>query len=108
MLAYVDDILFLGPNMSLLQSKKKLFIEQWECRNLGDCKEFLWMWIQLKNSKIYIDQTVYLQKVLEHFGQTGDAQFPTVWQMRHPCDTFKKLRHGNYEPQQSLVNNIKV
>ena len=29
------------------------------------------MRIQRKNSKIYIDQTVYLQKVLERFGQTN-------------------------------------
>ena len=29
------------------------------------------MCIQRKNSKIYIDQTVYLQKVLERFGQTN-------------------------------------
>ena len=28
MLAYVDDILFLGPDTSLLQSKKKLFMER--------------------------------------------------------------------------------
>jgi len=43
MLAYVDDILFMGPNKSLLMSKKALFMEQWECRDLGECKEFLQM-----------------------------------------------------------------
>jgi len=43
MLAYVDDILFMGPNKSLLMSKKTLFMEQWKCRDLGECKEFLQM-----------------------------------------------------------------
>jgi len=43
MLAYVDDILFMGPNKSLLMSKKALFMEQWECCDLGECKEFLQM-----------------------------------------------------------------
>ena len=71
MLAYVDDILFLGPNTSLLQSKKKLFMEQWECLDLGECKEFLRMRVQRKSNKIYIDQTAYLQKVLERFGLTN-------------------------------------
>jgi hypothetical protein len=40
---YVDDILFVGPNSSFIQSKKKLFMAKWECHDLGDCKEFLRM-----------------------------------------------------------------
>jgi hypothetical protein len=71
MIAYVDDILFMGPNKSLLASKKALFMEQWECRDLGDCKEFLRMRIQRKNGKIYLDQTAYLLKVIERFGITN-------------------------------------
>ena len=71
MIAYVDDILFMGPNKSLLASKKALFMERWECRDLGDCKEFLRMRIQRKNGKIYLDQTAYLLKVLERFGMTN-------------------------------------
>jgi len=71
MIAYVDDILFMGPNKSLIISKKTLFMKQWECRDLGDCKEFLQMRLQWKNGKIYLDQTAYLQKVLQHFGMTS-------------------------------------
>ena len=64
-LAYVDDILFLGPNSALLASKKKLFMDQWECRDLGKCKEFLHMRIRYSKGKIYLDQVSYLKKVLE-------------------------------------------
>jgi hypothetical protein len=71
MLAYVDDILFIGPNKSLLASKKALFMERWECRDLGDCKEFLRMRLERKNGKIYLDQKDYLKKVLERFGMTN-------------------------------------
>ncbi len=71
MLAYVDDILFMGPNQSLLKSKKALFMKQWECRDLGDCKEFLQMWITRKAGNIFIDQTAYLQKVVQRFGMTN-------------------------------------
>ena len=70
-IAYVDDVLFLGPNKSLLVSKKTEFMKLWECRDLGDCKEFLRMRITYKNGKIYLDQTAYLQKVLERFGMTN-------------------------------------
>src|ERR1700685_4095028 len=58
----------MGPNKSLIASKKAQFMKQWECRDLGDCKEFLRMRIQRKNGKIYLDQTAYLKKVLERFG----------------------------------------
>jgi len=39
--AYVDDVLFVGPNKSFIKSKKQLFMTKWECRDLGNCKEFL-------------------------------------------------------------------
>jgi hypothetical protein len=70
-MAYVDDILFIGPNKSLLVNKKTLFMKKWECRDLGDCKEFLRMRLERKNGKIYLDQKAYLQKVLERFGMTN-------------------------------------
>jgi hypothetical protein len=71
MLAYVDDILFMGPNKTLLIAKKKLFMERWECRDMGECKEFLGIRIIRKNGKISLDQASYLQKVLARFGMTN-------------------------------------
>ena len=71
MIAYVDDILFIGPNKSFIASKKAMFMELWECRDLGDCKEFLHMRIERRDGKIYLDQTIYLQKVLQRFGMTN-------------------------------------
>ena len=66
--AYVDDILFVGPNMSVIISKKQAFMDKWECRDLGDCKEFLRMRIVRKDRKIFLDQCSYLEKVVERFG----------------------------------------
>ena len=40
-LAYVNDIIVTRPNTTLVASKKKLFMDKWECRDLGECKEFL-------------------------------------------------------------------
>jgi hypothetical protein len=69
--AYVDDVLFVGPSQSFIQSKKKLFMTKWECRDLGDCKEFLRMRLIRKGQSIYIDQCSYLEKVIERFGMTN-------------------------------------
>jgi hypothetical protein len=63
-IVYVDNVLFLGPNKKDLLCAKEEFMKKWECRDLGEAKEFLHMCIQRKNGKIYLDQTAYPQKVL--------------------------------------------
>ena len=40
---YVDDILFLGSDITLLNFLKKSFMKMWECRDLGTVKEYLGM-----------------------------------------------------------------
>ena len=37
LLAYIDDILITGPNGTHIQSKKRVFMDKWECRDLGVC-----------------------------------------------------------------------
>ena len=67
MLAYVDDIIVTGPNTAYVISKKQMFMQKWECRDLGSCKEFLRMTIEYENGDIKISQSKYLQRVLERF-----------------------------------------
>ena len=43
-------------------------MDTWECCDLGEVQEFLRIRIKRKGNKIYLDQAVYLEKVLEHFG----------------------------------------
>jgi hypothetical protein len=68
---YVDDALFLGPNKELVALKKAEFMKKWECRDLGEAKEFLRMRIRRKGQKIYLDQKDYLEKVLQRVGMTN-------------------------------------
>ena len=65
MLAYVDDIIITGPNATQIASKKQLFMDKWECRDLGQCKEFLRMRIGNQDGKTYLDQVSYLEKILK-------------------------------------------
>jgi hypothetical protein len=68
---HVDDAIFMGPNKSTVSKAKSSFMKTWKCRDLGDTKEFLQMHIQREDGFIVIDQTAYLQKVLQHFGMTN-------------------------------------
>jgi len=70
MLAYVDDIQITGPNTKLVHEKRKLFMDKWECLDLGESREFLRMNIQYEAGRILLDQTAYLEKVLKCFGMS--------------------------------------
>ena len=65
---YVDDALFCGPNKAVVDSINAQFMCKWECRDLGEPKEFLQMCITCKGHTIHLDQCTYLQKVIEHCG----------------------------------------
>ena len=64
---YIDDSIFLGPNKSKVLAAKSAFMKLWECHNLGETKEFLCMCIHWLNGLITIDQSDYLNKVLQCF-----------------------------------------
>jgi hypothetical protein len=77
-IVYVDDSIFFGSSPALVAAKHKEFMERWECRNLGEPKEFLHMHIRRPDlSNIFLNQTMYLHKVLAHFGQTNACPAPT-------------------------------
>ena len=63
-IVYVDDALFFGKNQRAVKKVKKTFMDIWECCDLGKAKEFLQMRIKHEGHKIYLDQTVYLSKVM--------------------------------------------
>ena len=69
-LTYVDAIIVTRPNTNLVMSKKKLFMDKWECCDVGECKEPLWMIINYQDGKTYIDQVPYLEEILKSFGMS--------------------------------------
>jgi hypothetical protein len=80
---YIDDVLFMGNNKSLLMEKKHAFMKMRECRDLGPISEYLHMKIvrNRKDRKLIIDQIDYAKKVVEHFGQENSKPtYPvTCW-----------------------------
>ena len=76
-IVYVDDALFCGKSKKLVAELKARFMKKWECRDLGDAKEFLRMRIVRKGRSIHLDQRAYLEKVLERCGMTNARPTPT-------------------------------
>jgi Reverse transcriptase (RNA-dependent DNA polymerase) len=91
-IVYVDNAMFFGKNKAQVDSKKKLFIDKWECHDLREVKEFLCM---QKEKDIYLDQHDYLDKVLERFSMTNAKSAPTPL----PSNSVPQLNKGKASPE---------
>ena len=106
-MAYVDDIIVTGPNKMLIYSRKKLFMEKWECHDLGQCSEFLRSRICYENGKIYLDQCPYVDKILERFGlanaRHAQTPLPTGYRPEPFDGTSTPQRRALY---QSVIGSL--
>jgi Reverse transcriptase (RNA-dependent DNA polymerase) len=87
--------MFFGKNKAQVNSKKKLFMDKWECRDLREVKEFLRVHILQKGKDIYLDQRDYLDKVLECFSMTNAKSVPTPL----PSNWVPQLNKGKVSPE---------
>jgi len=76
-IVYVDDAIFMGPDRHFTNRKKAQFMKEWNCRDLGDTKEFLWMRIHCQGNLISLEQKDYLRTVLERFNMHNARAAPT-------------------------------
>jgi hypothetical protein len=65
----------MGSNRTYLKLKKAEFMKKWECRDLGEAKEYLGMRITRDRIKktLKLDQISYAEKVIKRF-QAGQCQ----------------------------------
>jgi len=102
-LAYVDDIILTGPNAAQVASKKKLFMDKWECRDLGECREFLHMRIEYRGGKTYLDQVPYLEKILKRFGMADAKAAQTPLPTGYKPELFDGTAMAALQSQYQLV-----
>jgi len=102
-LVYVDDIILTGPNAAQVVSKKKLFMDKWECRDLGECREFLRMRIEYRGGKPYLDQVPYLEKILKCFGMANAKAAQTPLPTGYKPEPFNGTATVALQSQYQLV-----
>lgn len=76
-IVYVDDAIFMGPDIHQVDMVKAMFMDIWECQDLGETKEFLRMKIHRQGNTIILEQKEYLRKVLERFNMHNARSVPT-------------------------------
>jgi hypothetical protein len=99
--------MFFGKNKAQVDFKKKLFMDKWECCDLGEVKEFLCMHITRKEKDIHLDQRDYLDKVLERFSMTNAKSAPTPL----PSNWVPQPNKGKASPEllrnyQSIIGSL--
>ena len=67
----------MGPDLHQVNASKASFMKLWECRDLGETKEFLQMNIHRQGKLIILEQKDYLKKVLERFNMHNAKSVPT-------------------------------
>jgi Reverse transcriptase (RNA-dependent DNA polymerase) len=82
-IVYVDDAVFLGRQKHLVNNYKECFMRTWECRNLGETKEFLKMRINCLKGVITLDQKDYLMTVLKCFNMHNVKEASTPLPSRY-------------------------
>ena len=104
---YVDDAMFLGKHKKLVNKKKALFMNKWECRDPGDVKEFLHMRVKRQDLDVIIDQVDYLKKVLERFQMTNakptQTPLPSNWD---PKENKGKAKAAEITRYQSIIGSL--
>ncbi|KAK9931774.1 hypothetical protein M0R45_019038 [Rubus argutus] len=68
---YVDDLIYTGDNMVMIEEFKKSMMREFEMSNLGKMKYFLGIEVLQLSDGIFIDQKKYAMDVLKRFGMEG-------------------------------------
>lgn len=68
LILYVDDLLLIGPSIAEIENVKNFLKTKFSMKDLGDSNlTYLGISIQKKHDGIYLNQSKYLQKVLEYY-----------------------------------------
>src|SRR6266699_58220 len=82
-------------------------MDKWECHNLGVCREFLCMRIKYEDSKVLVDQTDYLRRILKHFGMTDAKMAKTPLPTGYKPEPFEGTSASQLRSQyQSLIGSL--
>ena len=66
---FVDDILIACTNIDILSQVKHLFCKSFEMTDLGPVKEFLGVRLIQDDKSITLDQSIYIEKMLDKFSK---------------------------------------
>lgn len=97
---YVDDMLVLGKDLQAVQATIDAIGRLWEIKDLGDVQVILGIRVQRDRPKktLYLDQTLYLQGIIDKYGLQGAKPITLPVQDRNSL--------GKASPGEALADQV--
>jgi hypothetical protein len=89
---YVDDILLFCADEVILLNVKKQFLARFKCKDLGEVKRFLGVWVEISENRtsVRIHQDQFCKKIVEKFRAYWDI-FKKTQEFPLPFDVQEQL-----------------
>ena len=84
---YVDDMLIMGPNLSVINSTKKILNSTFDMKDMGKADVILGIRIQRSGDAYVLSQSHYVEAILRKFGHFDSSLSKTPFD---PKSTLKK------------------
>lgn len=103
---YVDDLIYFGSNMKMLEDFKKNMMNEFEMTDLGLMRYFLGIQVKQSKGHIFLSQEKYVEDLLKKFQMEKCKAVPT------PMALNEKLQQNDGEPRvddklyRSLVGSL--
>jgi transposase InsO family protein len=110
---YVDDILLISANISIIKRAKSALMEKYEMKDLGEARRFLGVNVTHDREKghLRVDQNDYAQGILERFDMAEVSPRDTpmklgVYLSRPGNGDFEPLTDGETQLYRSMLGSI--
>jgi hypothetical protein len=96
---YVDDILLFCADEELTLNVKKQFLARFKCKDLGEVKRFLGVWVEISENRtsVRIHQEQFCKKIVEKFKDFWDI-FKKTQDFPLPFDVQEQLAKDEPNP----------
>jgi hypothetical protein len=76
---YIDDILFFGTSLDVINEVKTFLCQSFDMKDMGDADVILSIKLIRGENEITLTQSHYVEKVLSHFGYKDSKPSPTPY-----------------------------
>ena len=93
---YVDDLIYMGTNMKMVEDFKRAMMKEYEMIDLGLMKYFLGIQVRQSKREVFICQEKYIEDLLKKFHMAACKPVST------PVSSNEKLQQNDAAEKQML------
>ncbi|KAK6163847.1 hypothetical protein DH2020_000711 [Rehmannia glutinosa] len=103
---YVDDLIYTGTSLAMVQEFKKAMMEEYEMTDLGLMKYFLGIQVRQSKGEIFISQEKYLEEVLKKFHMNNCKPISTPLAVNEKFQLYDGADKADSKTYRSIVGSL--